>query len=76
MNISTMIKSVLVEKSLKQQDLQDLLGLSSKQAVNNKFARNSWSAEDLSKVASFLGGQLILKVSDREIEITQDFFEE
>lgn len=75
MNISTMIKSVLVEKSLKQQDLQELLGLSSKQAVSNKFANNRWSAEDLAKVANFLDGQLILKVADREIEITQAHFE-
>lgn len=67
MSISTKIKSMLVEKSVKQQDLQDLLKLSSKQAVNNKFARDSWSAVELIRVVNFLGGELIVKLDDREI---------
>lgn len=71
MSISNQIKSLLVEKSLKQQDLQEVLNVSSKQAVNNKFAKNSWSAEDLIKVVSFLGGELIIKVEDREIRLTE-----
>ena len=67
MSISTKIKSMLVEKSVKQQDLQELLKLSSKQAVNNKFARDSWSAVELIRVVNFLGGELIVKLDDREI---------
>lgn len=74
MNLSTLIKSLLVEKSLQQQNLQGILKVSSKQAVNNKFAKNSWSAEDLVKVVDFLGGKLIIKVDSREIEITKNHF--
>ena len=72
MSISTKIKSMLVEKSIKQQDLQELLNLSSKQAVNNKFARNSWSAAELIKVVNFLGGELIVKLDDREIVLKDE----
>lgn len=73
MSISNQIKSLLVEKSIKQQDLQEPLELSSKQAVNNKFAKNSWSAEDLIKVVAFLDGELIIKVDDREIKLTEKY---
>lgn len=71
--ISTELKSILVKKSIKQQDLQAVLGLSSKQAVNNKFAKNSWSAEDLIKVVTFLGGELIIRVDDREIKLDEKY---
>ena len=75
MSLSNEIKSLLVSKSLKQQDLQESLEMASKQAVNNKFAKNAWSAEDLYKVLTFLGGQVILKVDDREIVLTEKHFE-
>lgn len=71
MTISNQIKSLLVGKSLKQQSLQEVLGLASKQSVNNKFAKNSWSAEDLIKVVAFLGGDLIIRVDDQEIKLTE-----
>lgn len=73
MNISNQIKGLLVEKSLKQQDLQTVLAVSSKQAVNNKFAKNSWSVEDLIKVVSFLDGELIIRVDEREIKLTEKY---
>lgn len=71
--ISTELKSILVRKSIKQQDLQSVLGLSSKQAVNNKFAKNSWSAEDLIKVVTFLGGELIIRIDEREIKLDEKY---
>ena len=71
--ISAEIKSILARKSIRQQDLQSVLGLSSKQAVNNKFARNSWSAEDLIKVVTFLGGELIIRIDDREIKLDEKY---
>lgn len=73
--ISTELKSILVRKSIKQQDLQSVLGLSSKQAVNNKFAKNSWSAEDLIKVVTFLGGELIIRIDDQEIKLDEKHLE-
>ena len=74
-NLSNEIKALLVIKGLKQLDLVDVLGVSSRQAVANKFARDSWSVEDLVKVVDFLDGKLIIKVDSREVEITKNHFQ-
>lgn len=73
--LSNEIKGLLTVKGYKQLDLQDVFDMASRQAVANKFARNSWSVEDLVKVVDFLGGKLIIKVDSREIEITKNHFE-
>lgn len=39
-------------------------GFSSVQAMNNKFSRGSWSAEDLAHVAQFTGGVLKIAYPD------------
>lgn len=75
MNLSTILKSILVEKSIQQQELTNVLNLASRQAVNNKFASNSWSVKDLIKVITFLDGKIIIQVNNREIAITNDLFE-
>jgi len=66
--LSSEIKGLLQVEGVKQLDLQVPLGMTSKQSVANKFARNSWSVEDLVKVVDFLGGKLVIKVDSREIE--------
>lgn len=75
MTVSTEIKSLLELQGKKKQELQKHLELKHPQALTNKFARNSWSVEDLVKVVDFLGGKLIIKVDSREIEITKNHFE-
>ena len=74
MNLSNEIKSLLELKGIKKQELQQYLGLKHPQALTNKFARNSWSVEDLVKVVDFLDGKLIIKVDSREVEITKNHF--
>lgn len=73
-NLSNEIKGLLTVKGFKQQDLQKVFNMTSRQSVANKFARNSWSVEDLVKVVDFLGGKLIIKVDSREVEITKNHF--
>ncbi len=58
MNISDFIKSLLAAKGKKQQDIMELVGVSSKQALSVKFSRGSWSVEDLAKICSFCGVDL------------------
>lgn len=72
MTLSTEIKSLLELRNKKKKELQQYLQLKYPQALTNKFIRNSWSVEDLVKVADFLNGKLIIKVDDREIEITKE----
>lgn len=67
------IKMLLSVRDVKQQDLIPVLEMSSKQAVNNKFAKNTFSANELCKIVHFLGGRLVVKFDDgREFEIRGD----
>jgi len=54
MSVSDRIKAVLALAGKRQIDLAAYFGMS-KQTMNNKMARNSWSANDLVKVADFIG---------------------
>ena len=42
----------------KQSDLMEVLGMSSKQSLSNKFSNERWSAEDLVKIAEYCGCKL------------------
>ena len=75
MSLSNEIKSLLTLGGRNRRDLSDFMGLAQTQSLNNKFNRESWSAEDLYKVLTFLGGQVVLKVDDREIVLTEKHFE-
>ena len=54
-----------LRKAKRQQgELAEAWGYSSKQAIGNKFSRNSWSANDLAKIAEFTGGKLLIRYPD------------
>lgn len=71
MSVSNNIRALLNLSGHKQIELQDVLGMGSKQSLNNKFANNRWSAEDLIKVAEFTGCKLAFILPDGE-RITLD----
>lgn len=48
------IKALLAIREKKQIDLAQHFGMT-KQSMNNKMSRDSWSAEDLVRVAEFCG---------------------
>ena len=54
MSISAKIKAFLAIREKKQIDLAQHFGMT-KQSMNNKMSRDSWSAEDLVRVAEFCG---------------------
>ena len=58
MNTSACVKAIIANVGIKQGDLAGVLGLSSVQAVSNKFRLNRWSAEDLIKIAQLTGCEL------------------
>lgn len=58
MQISKKIKSLLAETGKKQADLQEVLEMSSKQSLSNKFTNERWSADDLAKIAEYCGCKL------------------
>ena len=58
MAASKKIKSLLAETAKKQADLLEVLGMSSKQSLSNKFTNERWSADDLAKIADFCGCKL------------------
>ena len=53
MSVSKKVKALLMEREKKQSDLMDVLEMSSKQSLSNKFSNERWSAEDLIKIAEF-----------------------
>lgn len=57
MVVSNKIKAVLAICEKKQIDLAEYFGMS-KQSMNNKMNRDSWSAKDLIKVAEFTGSKV------------------
>ena len=64
MTVSDIIKGLLSMTGKKQTDLAEVLGMSSKQAVNNQIRKNSWFASDLLKVAELLGCKLAFVMPD------------
>lgn len=66
MAVSKKIKSLLAETDKKQADLLELLGLSSKQSLSNKFTNERWSADDLAKVAEYCGCKLAFLLPNGE----------
>lgn len=66
MAISKKIKSLLTERDKKQSDLVEVLGMSSKQSLSNKFANERWSAEDLAKIAEYCGCKLAFVLPNGE----------
>lgn len=58
--VSDKIKQVMKEKGVKVNELAKYMGVKP-QSVTNKFARDSWSAQDLISVFDFLGCQLCVE---------------
>ena len=66
MNASAAVKALIVSRGIKQGDLKELLGVSSVQAVSNKFRLNRWTASELSAVAAHCGAKLCFVLADGE----------
>ena len=66
MQISKKIKALLMECEKKQADIMDVLDMSSKQSLSNKFVNERWSAEDLAKIADFCNCKLAFILSNGE----------
>lgn len=63
MTISAKVKGLLVSQGKDIAGLAAALGIS-KQALSNKFYRNSFNAEDLLIVAEYTGGELAFLLPD------------
>lgn len=58
MAASKKIKALLAQTERKQADLLEVLDISSKQSLSNKFTNERWSADDLVNIAEFCGCKL------------------
>ncbi|MPM83798.1 hypothetical protein SDC9_130867 [bioreactor metagenome] len=65
MGVSNKIKVLLILHNKKTADLAPCLDISV-QGVRNKFTRNSFSADDLIKIADFLDCELAFILSDTQ----------
>ena len=64
MGVSDKIKALLKMKGRKMNELADYLGIG--RSLSNKFSRGSFSAEDLIKIADFLGCALAFEIDDAQ----------
>ena len=71
MSVSDKVKAGLKLEGKKIEELAKMLGIS-KQSMSNKFYRNSFSAEDLIKIADFLGYTLTLVGNKHSITFDMD----
>ena len=58
--ISDKIKQVMKNKGIKVNQLAEYMGVKP-QSITNKFARDSWSVQDLILVLDFLDCQLVIE---------------
>jgi hypothetical protein len=63
-SVSASVKALLYIQGKKQSDLMQILQMSSKQSLSNKFSNNRWSGDDLAVVAEFCGGKLAFVLPD------------
>lgn len=70
--VSDKIKALLSMKGKKYKELAKLFGIS-EQAMRNKFARGSFSADELIRIADFLNCQLAFNIDhEQKIILTMD----
>lgn len=70
MAVNSKVRAMLNMKDRKPHELAEYFGISA-QAMRNKISRNSFSSDDLIKVADFLGCELAFILSDSQ-KITLD----
>lgn len=71
MSIANKLKYVMGEKNKRREDIANVLKISN-QAVSNKFNRDSFSAEDLIKIANCLGVSLALVDNNKTVSFDLD----
>lgn len=71
MAVSQKVKALLVLNGRKQADLAEYFGVTP-QSMNNKMARDSWSAKDLMKVCRFTGCKLAFVLPDGNKILIED----
>ena len=77
-SVSKKVKALLLEREKKQSDLMEVLGMSSRQSLSNKFSNERWSAGDLVKIAEYCSCKLafILPNGERIIISNADLTDE
>lgn len=74
--VSDKIKQIMKEKGVRVNQLAEYMGVKP-QSVTNKFARDSWSVQDLISVLDFLGCQLSVEYKpDTKLFFSMDDIEE
>ena len=64
---SDTLQDIMKAKNVSQKQIADLFGVS-QAAVSQKFARNSWSAEDVIRLFKFMNCHLIVLLDDSNLK--------
>ena len=72
MSVNRVLRMAMAKMELNQTELAEAWGIS-RQAINNKFMRNTWSAEEMVRLADTIGAKLILRFPDgQELPLLPD----
>jgi hypothetical protein len=63
------INYLLNYRNKKQSALQEPLGISSRQAINNKFRNNAVSVDDLIKMCDFLNLEIVIRDKEKNKDV-------
>ena len=64
MSISSKVNALLSLSDKQKSDLIELLGMSSRQSLSNKFSNERWSGSDLIDVAEYCGCKIAFILPD------------
>lgn len=63
------INYLLGYRNVKQNALQEPLGVSSRQAINNKFRHSAVSVDDLIKICDFLDLEIVIRDKEKNKDV-------
>jgi hypothetical protein len=67
--VKNKIQMMLSYKNKMQISLMDVLKVSSKQALNNKFSNNRFNVEDLIKICDYLGLEIVVRDKEKQHDV-------
>lgn len=67
--VKNKIQMMLSYKNKMQISLMDVLKVSSKQALNNKFSNNRFNIEDLIKICDYLGLEIVVRDKEKQHDV-------
>ena len=67
--IKNKIQIMLTYRNTSQISLLDVLGMATRQSLNNKFSNNRFNVEDLIKICDYLGLEIVVRDKEKQHDV-------